>query len=151
MTGDRQHVGLDDAARDVNVFGVGSVIEQQVFAEIFLVLRAVEAHAARRRVQRDHTHALLESFDVGPDLFDDPGQFMAEQRRRHNHAGVVAPLIDLQIGTASQGHLHLDQHFPFIQLGNRHLLDFDVLFAVEDRRCHVSVHAMSPSISYPAE
>ena len=134
----------------MNVLGVGPVIEKQVFAKIFLVFGTIETHAAGRGVQRHHAHALLEALDVGPDLFDDTCQFVAKQRRRHNHAGMVAPLIHLQIGAAGQGNLHLDQNFPFAQLGNRHLLDLYVLFAIEDRRCHISVHSKSPSISCPA-
>ena len=50
---------------------------------------------------------------------------------------MVAALVDLQVGAAGQRHLYLDQHFALFQLGDRHLLDFDVLFAVEDRRRHV--------------
>ncbi len=146
-----QHVGFNDAARNANVFGVSAVVEQQVFAEIFLVLGAVETHAAGRGVQRHHAHALLEAPDVGANFFDDAGQFVAKQRRRHDHARVIAALIDLQIGTAGQGHLHLDQHFPFVQRGDRHPFDFDVLFTVEDRRCHLSVHSTGPSIRCPAE
>ena len=92
----------------------------------------------------------LNPLTFGPDLFDDTSQLMAKQRRRHNHAGMIAALIHLQVRPAGQGNLHLDQYFAFTQLRDRNLLDLYVLFAVEDRRCHISVHA-SPSISCPAE
>ena len=45
----RQHVGFDDAPRNANVFRIGAVVEKQIFAKIFLVLGAVEAHAGRAR------------------------------------------------------------------------------------------------------
>src|SRR6516165_8114068 len=102
-------------------------------------------------VQCDNTHSFFEAFNVWPDLFDDTCQFMPKQCRRHNHPGMVATLVHLQIGTAGQSYLHLDQHFPFVQLRDRHLLNLHVLFAVEDGCCHVSVHSMNPSMRCPVE
>ena len=95
-------LALNNAPRNADVFGIGAVIEQQVFAEIFLVLGAVEAHLAGRGVQRHHPHALLEAAHARPDFFDHAGQFVPEQRRGHDHARMVAALIDLQIGAAGQ-------------------------------------------------
>src|SRR5579862_213034 len=60
---DDQHVGFNDAARHANVFGVSTVVEEQIFAEVFLMLGAVEAHLARGGVEGDDAHALLESVD----------------------------------------------------------------------------------------
>jgi hypothetical protein len=56
-----EHVLLNNTTRNANVFGVGTVIEQQIFAEIFLVLGAVKAHLAGRGVQCHHAHAFFES------------------------------------------------------------------------------------------
>ena len=151
VLGDGQHVGFNDAARDANVFGISAVVEQQIFAKIFLVLGAVEACAAGRRVERHHAHSLAESPDVGPNFLDHTGQFMSKQCRRHDHARVISPLINLEVGAACQRNLHLDQDFAFVQFGDRHLLDLDVLFAIEDRRGHLSVHSTGPSIGCPVE
>ena len=106
---DDQHVRFDDAARDADVFRVGSVVEEQVFAEIFLVLGAVEAHLARGGVERDYAHALLEGVYALADFLDDSGEFVAEERRGDDHAGVVTALVNLEIGAAGERHLHLDQ------------------------------------------
>jgi len=70
------------------------------------VTRAVEAHLARRGIQRHYLHAFLESANAGADFFDYAGEFVSEQGRRDDHAGVVAALIDLEIGAAGQRGLH---------------------------------------------
>jgi len=88
------HVGFNNALGHANVFGVRAIVEEKIFAEIFLMLGAVEAHLARGGVQGNHAHALLETVDAGADLLDDTSQFMAEQGGRDDHAGVVATLID---------------------------------------------------------
>ena len=95
-----QHVGFDNAARHPDIFRVGAVVEQQVLAEIALVLGTVETHAARSGIQGHDAHALLEAAHPVPDLVDGPRQFVAEQGRGHNHAGMVAALIHLQVGAA---------------------------------------------------
>ena len=147
--GNRQHVGFNNAARNANVLGVGAVVEQQVFAEIFLMLGAVEAHLAGRRVQRHHPHALLEAAHAVPDFFDHSGQFMSKERRRDNHARVIAALVDLQVGAAGQGDLHFDQYFPIAHARDGHSFNLYVLFAIEDGSCHLSVHARIPSHELP--
>src|SRR5262249_43417978 len=82
-----------------------------------------------------------------PDFLNHAGQFVTKQRRRHDHARVIAALKDLEIGAAGQSHVHLHQHFPALQRGDGHFLNLHVLLAVEDRRCHLSFHsAFSPSI-----
>src|SRR5215471_18282826 len=63
MWRNHQGVQINDAARNTNVLGVSSVVEQEVFAEVFLVTRTVEAGLAWRGVQRHHPHALLKSAD----------------------------------------------------------------------------------------
>ena len=57
----------------------------------------------------------LKPLTSGTDFFDDAGQFVAKQRRRNDHAGVIAALIDLQIGAACERDVYLDQYFPFVQ------------------------------------
>src|ERR1700693_2997046 len=106
---DDEHVRFHDAPRDADVFGVGSVIEEQVFAEIFLVFRAVEAHLARGGVECDHAHALFEGVDAFAYLLDHSGEFVAEEGGRDDHAGVIAALIHLEVGAAGERHLHFNQ------------------------------------------
>src|SRR5690349_14135773 len=54
---------------------------------------------------------------------------------------MIAALIDLQVGAASEGYLYLDKNLAWLQARNRHLLDFNVLFAIEDGSLHGSVQA----------
>ena len=113
------------------------------------MLGAEEAHPAGRRVERHHAHALLEAAYAVADFFDDTCQFMPKQRGRNNHARMVAALVDLQVGAAGQRHLDLDQDLAFAHARNRDLFDLDVLFAIEDRRRHFSVHFEFPSQALP--
>src|SRR5262249_29376079 len=83
-------------------------------------------------------HAFAESFDARSHFLDYTSQFVAKQGGRHDHASVVAALIHLQIGAAGKGHLHFDEHFSHVQSGNRYPFDLDVLFPIEDGRCHLS-------------
>ena len=151
ISGNGEHVGFNNAARNANVFGVSAVIEQQVFAEIFLMFGAVEAHLAGRRIQRHYPHALFEAAYTVPDFFNHSGKFMSEERRRDNHARVIAALVDLKIGTAGQCDLHLDQHFPIANSRDGYSFNLYVLFAIEDSRCHLSVHARFLPTSCPVE
>src|SRR5256885_1581297 len=72
-----------------------------------------------------------------------------KQRRRDDHARVVATLIDLQVGSAGQRDLHFDQYFPVTYAGNRHFFNLQILFAIEDCCCHLTVHARLPSPEPP--
>ena len=100
------------------------------------MLGAIEASLAGGRVQRDYAHALLECLDARPDFFDHAGQLVPKQCRRYDHLGVIASLVDLEIGATSESDLDLDQDFAFAHARDRHLLDLHVLFAVEDGGCH---------------
>src|SRR5690242_4492506 len=70
---------------------------------------------------------------------------MAKQGRWDDHSRVITALVHFQVGSASQGDLHLYQNFPLAHAGNRNPLNFHVLFAVEDRCRHLSVHSLFPS------
>src|SRR4030088_1172061 len=63
---------------------------------------------------------------------------MAKQSRRNNHAGVIATLVYLEVSPARKRHIHFYQHLAGFKCGNGHLLNLDVLFAIEDRGCHLS-------------
>src|SRR5207302_1617014 len=99
-----------------------------------------ETHLARRRVQRHHTHALLESAYARPRLFDHSSQFVPEERRRHNHSRMISALVHLEVCATSERHLHFDQDLSVLNMRNRNPLNFYVLFAIEDGCCHLSVH-----------
>ena len=117
-----QHVGFDNAPRHADIFGVGTVVEEQIFAEIFLVLGAVEAHLAGRGIERHHAHTLLEAVHAFANFLDDAGQFMAEERRRNDHAGVVATLIHLEVGAAGESDLDFDEYFALSPHGESALV-----------------------------
>ncbi len=105
------------------------------------MLGAIKARTAGSRVERDHAHALLEAAHAFPDLLDRARQFMAEQRRRHDHAGVIAPLVHLQIRAAGKRHVDLDQNFAFAHRRDGHSFNLDVFFAVEDGSRHLAIHS----------
>ena len=148
---DHQHVGFDNAPRNADIFGVGSVIEEQIFAEIFLMLGAVETHLAGSGIQCHHAHALLEAVDALANLFDDSGQFVAKKGGGHDHAGVVAALIYLEIGAAGKSHLHFDQHLALFDARDRHSFNLEIFFAVQDGGCHFSIHCGTsfPDLAFP--
>ena len=143
---DDQHVGFNDAARNANVFGVSTVVEEQIFAEVFLMLGAVEAHLAGRGVEGDDAHALLEAIDSGADFLNDSGEFVAEQGGRNDHAGVIAALVNLEIGAAGEGNLNLDENLAVSDARDGNLFDFEVFFAVQDGGGHFSIHCEFPSV-----
>ena len=147
---DRQHVDLDDASRNANVFRISPIVEQKIFTKIGLVFRAIKTHLARRGVQRHHPHPLLEPAHTRPNFLDHSSQFVPKQRGRNNHARVVSALVDLEIRPTSQGDLHFYQHFAFAHSGDGNAFDFYVLFAVEDRCRHLSVQFLFPSHELPA-
>src|SRR4051794_10864258 len=53
---------------------------------------------------------------------------------------MIPTLINLQVRSACQRNLNLDQNFTLCHSRNRHFLNLHVLFAVEDGCCHMSVH-----------
>ena len=140
-----QHVGFDDALGHTNVFGVGAIVEQQIFAKIFLVFGAVEAHLAWSGVQSYNAHALLETIHAAADFFDHAGEFMSKQRRRNDHARVIAALVHLQIGAAGQRHLHFNQHLAVFDARDGYSFNLEIFFAVQHGSRHFSIHCGVPS------
>jgi hypothetical protein len=66
------------------------------------------------------------------------GQFMSENRRGHNHPGMMAPFEDLQIRSACQRGLDADANFTGLQRRRRDILDLNIFPAVEDGRFHAA-------------
>ena len=106
--------------RDTDVFGVRSVVEQQIFAQIFQASTAVETLQARSRVRGYDALSGMESRDIASGLNDVAGQFMAEDCGGDDHARVVSAPEHFDVGAAGQRGLHSDQNVVFANLRNRH-------------------------------
>src|SRR5580704_69829 len=145
MRWNRQHVRFNDAARYADVFGICAVVEKQIFAEVFLMLRTVETHPAGSGVESHDAHTPLEPANTGTNFLNHTSEFVTKKRGRHDHASMVAALVDLQVSAASEGDLDLDEHLPLVDARDRNLLDFYVFFAVQDGSRHFSVHFTFPS------
>src|SRR5438552_14407888 len=102
------------------------------------MFRAIEAHLAWGGIQRYNAHSFLESADILANFLDHSSQFVSEEGWWHNHASMIAALINFQIGAAGQRDLHFDQHFSLANAGDGHPFNFHVLFAVEDSCRHLS-------------
>src|SRR5579864_3959432 len=146
---DDQHVRFNDAAGYANVFRIGAIVEEQIFAEVLLMLGAVKAHLARGRVEGDDSHALFEAINSCTYFLDDAGQFVAEQRRRNDHAGVIAALVHLEISAAGQRDLYFDQNLAVSYTRDGYFFNFQIFFAVQDGSCHFSIHCGFPSQTLP--
>ena len=120
-----------------------------VFAEILLVLGAVETHATGRRVESNDSLTLAEAAHASAKLLDGAGEFVSEQGRWNDHPGVVSALVDLQIRATGERDVNLDENFAVANAWNGNLLDLDILFSVEDCRRHLSVHSQIPSLTLP--
>jgi hypothetical protein len=77
----------------------------------------------------------MKSLDVLTHRHDIPGQFVTEQSRRHDHAGVVTAAEDLHVRTAGEGGADSNQEIAFFDFGDGNTLYLDMFFAVE-HGCH---------------
>src|SRR5579883_221764 len=134
--GNMQCVLFDNARRDADVFGVGSVVEDEVIAEVLLSSLAEVALIARGGVERDDAVANLEIGDASAHFFDGPGQFVAERDGWLEHFGVVAAAVDFKVSAA--GERGCDADDDFARPGGRHREFFDaqVFLTVEHGGCH---------------
>jgi len=78
-------------------------------------------------------------------FFDYAGQFMAKQCGGHNHAGVVAALVHLEISPAGESDLYFDQHLAFFDARDGHSFNLQIFFAVKNGSGHFSIHCWLPS------
>jgi ribosomal protein L35 len=125
-----------DAGRDADELGIGAVVEEQIVAEVLLAALAEIALAAGGGVERHHAVAGGKVRDSLAGLDHRSRQLMAKQRRRHDHARMIAAAKDLQVRAAGERRAHADNQLAGPGLGNRHLLDADILASVEDRGLH---------------
>src|ERR1700744_3643951 len=95
-------IALDNAGRNANVFGIGAVIEKQIFAEILQAATAKKADFAWRGIGGYNSFSDRELRDVltGRDYI--AGQLMPEYRGRHNHARMISAAEHLHVGTAGE-------------------------------------------------
>ena len=56
-----EHILPNDSAGNANVFGVSSVVEEKIFAEIRLALAAEEAGVAGSRIRGQHPHTFVDA------------------------------------------------------------------------------------------
>ena len=108
--------------------------------EIGAILAAKQANAAGAEFDgttRAPTRSVSGYFRA--QSLDNSGQFVAEHRRRRDHARVVAALPDLEIGAAGERHLHANQRLVRRQARNIDAFDLQILAAVENGGGHVTV------------
>ncbi len=136
--GDAEGVFFDDARGDADVLGVGAVVEEQVVAEVLLVVAAEEAGVAGRGVEREDAVADGERGDAFADLDDGSGEFVAEEAIEGEHFGVVAAAVDLEVGAAGKGGAHAQDQLAGSGRGDRDILDAEVFLAAKDGGSHGS-------------
>ena len=133
-----QHILAHNAAGDADVFGISTVVEEQILAKIAAFLAAEKTYAARRGVRRHHTRAYRQILSsLRADLLYDSGEFVSKNGRRRDHPRMIATLPDLEIGAASQRDLYPHQRLVRRQSRNIDLLDLQVFTAVEHGGGHV--------------
>ena len=132
----KQRILGHDAGWNANELGIGAIVEEQIVAEIFLAARAEIALAAGRGVERHNAVAGRKIRDALAGFDHRSRQLVPKERWRHNHARMIAAAEDLQVGSAGERRTHADNQLAGPGLGNRNLLDANILAAVEDRGLH---------------
>jgi hypothetical protein len=138
VRGDFVCIAIDDTAGDADVFGVGSVVKQEVFAKILLASPAEITCFAGGGIGSHYALTQRKSGDVFADGHYVSGQLMTEDRRRNNHARVVAALENLDIGPTGKRHLHFDEDVSPVDHRHGHRLYLQVFLAVENSSHHLA-------------
>ncbi len=129
-----QHVFHRDAAGDAHVFGISAVVEEQIFAKIFLPAAAVIAAQTRSGVGGDHAHAnppaRVHTLAHRGDVADD---FVAKHRGRLNHFGVIAALPDFQVGAIGKRETNAEENFFGGERRHVNHLDAQIFAAIQAR------------------
>src|SRR5207237_4381832 len=118
---------------------------EEVVAKLGAKAQAVEAVAARRGVGRHDPHSWPPVRDPFANRIDLPGELVAKDGGRHDHAGVIAAPEDFEIRPASQRDPYAHADFAGTDGRHRNVLDPHVLLAIEDGRGHQCV-AVLPQI-----
>src|SRR5271170_647292 len=113
-------------------------------AEIGLARQAVLALAAFGGVERDHMIAFGEAGHPAPDIDDDAGPFVAEDRRKQP-LGVGSRQSEL-VGMADAGCHDLDQHLPVLWAVEPDRLDRQLLSSLVSNSS-ASLHERLPQFT----
>ena len=132
----KQRILGHNARRNADELRISAVVEEQIVAQVLLAMRAEITLPAGCGVQRDYAVAGGKALGSLTNLDDSSGLFMAKERRRHNHARVIAPPEDLQVGSAGERRVHADDQLTGFGFGNGNLLDADIFAAVENGSLH---------------
>ena len=136
--GDVKGVFFDDARGDTDELGVGAVVEEQVVAEVLLVVAAEEAGVTGRRVEGKDAVAEGKVGDAIADLDDGSGELVAEEAVKGKHPGVIAAAVDLEVCAAGKGGAHAQDQFTGTGGGDGDILDAEVFLAAKDGGSHGS-------------
>ena len=109
--GDGEGVLLNDAGRDAHVFRICAVVEEDIGAEVLLVVKAEEAGIAGGGVHRKNAVAESEFCYACAEFGDDPGELVAEDNGRLEHHGVIAAAVDFEVGSAGEGCANAEDNF----------------------------------------
>src|ERR1051325_94327 len=107
------------------------------------MVATVEALTARGRIGDDHTVSALPFWRLG--FRNDPGKFVAEDCRRHDHLRVIAALEDLQVRAAGQRRFDSNSHLARFQWRGNDLLDANIFFAIKNSGFHLFVYGDKPA------
>ena len=133
-----EHIFHGDASGNAQIFGVRAIVEEQIFAEIFLAAAAMVAAQAGRGIGGDHAHAdAPASVDALADGGDFADHFVTEDRGRLNHLRVIAALPDFEVGAVSKSETHAEQDFIGGERGHVDFLDAQIFAAVQNGGVHL--------------
>ena len=138
--GNAVRVLLDDAGRNPDIFRVGAVVEQQVFAEILQTAAAEKTFIARRGIRCDYPIANRKLRDTLANRDYVPGQFVPKHSGWNDHAGMIAAAKDLNIGSARQRYFHPDEDVSVFDCRNGDRLYLQVFLAIKHGSHHLVIH-----------
>ncbi len=136
VRGDGKGIFGDDPGWDADVFGVGAVVEEKVFAEVLLAVQAEEAGVTGGGVEGDDAVVTAEGGYAFTDVHDGAGEFMAEETVGCEHFGVVAAAKDFEVCAAGEGGVNAEDEFPGGGDGLCHAFQAQVFPAVQHRTEH---------------
>jgi hypothetical protein len=129
---------LDNARRQPDELGVGSVVEEQVLAKVLLAMTAKVTLVTGSRVSGNNALAYTELSRVFAYRDYISGHFMAEQCGRTNHFGVIAAAEYLHIRAAGERGTDAHEKFSGTDGGDWYGLEANIFLAVENRRLHTT-------------
>ena len=116
----RNWLSFSDRAQDSRLDCAGQHLHRGVGAEHRAAGGAIVAGAAEHRQTRHDVIAGLHIGDVGADLLDDAGGFMAEHRGQRMR---IEPFHEVQVGMAEAGDRGADQDFARAGIRHADILD----------------------------